>query len=922
MKRSVKLDPWFSEQPEKAFLSDLTSPYHACAPAGFGPRPLEDGETDVSGLYLSGEFPDPNGLLETMYSDFRRFLDLCGIAGDRFPVILRKAQMPCFEAYSVTVTESEAVLSADDTEGIRRGLVWIEDELRRREGPYLPASTVERKPWLRSRITRCFFSPINRPPKYGDELTDDIDYYPEEYLNRLAHDGANGVWIYTRFSDLVTSSFLPDYGKGSGPRIDKLNRVIAKCARYGIRVYVFAIEPVALTPEQSARMPMVDGGSSYDGKRLFCVNTPEGRAFCEEAGEKLFTLCPDLGGYISITYGERATSCVSAFHALEGIDLEGSRTEMTCPRCRNLTPGQALANAAAALRAGIRKVNPNAEIVSWTYGHRFFPHDDVRDYVRRAPDDVMLMQNFEEMGYAEQLGRTRLGVDYWLSYAGPAPLFTATAEEAQKCGKHMFMKTQVCCSHELATLPYIPVPGLIFEKYKAGRSLGVEGVMQCWYFGNYPSLMSKAAGELAFADDFDDKHAFLRRLAGITWGNSRAEAAAQAWEAFEQGYANYPLNIMFSYYGPMHDGPVWQLQLEPKNFSLPRSWQTLDPTDGDRIGECMLKGHTPEEMLTLATRMNRYWKKGLRILSDLPADDPIRKQEKSVAEACGILLESGRNILEFYSLRDRVAWDDKPGEYLAAMESIVRIEQSLSRRLCALCEADGRLGYHSEGEGFKFFPEKLRARIEQLETLVNTEFPAVRARIAAGQPPLPYYLGLEPDSKVYRIGHDGIENAAWEPVGENAFLRSSFDDVIEDAGTVTGNGRTFRAAFDSDSITLELRSDTEDEWVISPEFRLFYPDVPVHISRDGHATLGSSDVLYYNLVGGMVRQELEKWHVERLGDGVLRVTISRRNAGWEKDRPFKLRLQNGDALWCSEKDPVYTLGKNTVSPLEHGWLIP
>ncbi len=29
----------------------------------------------------------------------------------------------------------------------------------------------DREPWMKTRITRCFFSPINRPPKNGDELS-------------------------------------------------------------------------------------------------------------------------------------------------------------------------------------------------------------------------------------------------------------------------------------------------------------------------------------------------------------------------------------------------------------------------------------------------------------------------------------------------------------------------------------------------------------------------------------------------------------------------------------------------------------------------------------------------------------------------------------------------------------------------------
>ena len=44
-------------------------------------------------------------------------------------------------------------------------------------------------PWLENRISRCFFSPIKRPPFNRDELKDDIDYYPTNYLERLRREG-------------------------------------------------------------------------------------------------------------------------------------------------------------------------------------------------------------------------------------------------------------------------------------------------------------------------------------------------------------------------------------------------------------------------------------------------------------------------------------------------------------------------------------------------------------------------------------------------------------------------------------------------------------------------------------------------------------------------------------------------------------
>ncbi len=903
MKRTVKTDPYFYDQPEKEFLGDLMSPVHRECPPSFGTTERRAGEACVSGMYIESSFPDGEGLLETSFADFRRFLDVYKMAGDKYPLTVLCGETPCFEAWRLDVGESGAVITAADTEGVRRALVAIEGMLQSREGAYLPVGVREEQPRMKTRITRCFFSPINRPPKYGDELSDGIDYYPEEYLNRLMHDGVNGVWIYTRFSDLVPSSYLSEYGKGREARLEKLRAVCRKCARYGIRPYIFAIEPTSLTSEQMERLgDEVDGGEAYNKNRHFCVNSEKGRAFVAEAGKRLFESCPDLGGFISITYGERPTSCVSAYGEIPDIGLH---TKMTCPRCRDLSPGQALANVVSVLCEGIHMANPNADVISWTYGHRMWTHDAVREYVRLSPDGAVLMQNFEEMGYASQLGKMRQGVDYWLSYAGPSRLFRATAEEAQRCGKTMFMKTQVCSSHEVATVPYVPVPGLLFDKYREAYKLGVTGVMQCWYFGNYPSMMSRAALELAFLSDFSDKRSFLEHLAGIYWGESRRAVIADAWEAFEDGYKNYPLNIMFSYYGPMHDGPVWELALKPKNFSLPRTWQTLDPTDGDRIHECLMTGHTLDEAITLCTAMSEKWEKGLEIMRSVVAESENEREQVRVAEALGILFASGTDILKFYRLRDLLGYGEGDlKEILAEMRRVVEREIVRSLKLSELCEADKRLGYHSEGEGYKFFPKKLMHRADMLRKLLETEFPEVEARIKNGQAPLAYYAGEEIDTWGYSLIFGDIENARWEKVGENS---------------------AFRASYDREDLILEWRASKGVNAVFDPEFEIMKPALPAQINADGEMTFADTTFIYYSLFGERAENHKAVWNIEKLpaSEGILmRARLSRREIGWESDRPFKMRIEIGGELWCSEEEPVRHLGKRNLSPGDFGWLIP
>ncbi len=918
MRRTVLTDPYFTIQPELTFIDALKKPLHEAAPDYYGQRAIAPGEVDVHGLYIKKAFEnDPEQLLNTIYEDFDLFLKVYGIGGSQFPIYLEIGETACFEAYTIEVTEEKIVITAKDTEGIRRALVYLEDELRRAENAYLMPGITRKKPSVRSRITRCFFSPINRPPKYGDELSDDIDYYPEAYLNRLMHEGSNGVWIYTRFSDILPSEIIPEYGIGYEKRMAKLNRVIEKCRRYGIGVYVFAIEPVALTPELAKKHPEIVGGDvGYNGNPLFCCESEKGKAYCYEAGKKLCELYPKLRGFISITYGERPTSCASVISGKEEFDEP--MVHSTCPRCKSKKPGEILANALEALRSGAREVNPEFETVSWTYGHRQWGLDDIRDYVDVAPSDVILMQNFEDAGFEAQLGKQRISTDYWLSYPGPSEMFAETAKRALEKNKTIYAKMQVCCSHEIATVPYVPVPGIVFDKYKGAAECGVRGVMQCWYFGNYPSLMSKAANEASFLENFENKDAFLEHIAGIYFGKTRAKAVAAAWKLFESGYRNYPLNIMFSYYGPMHDSVVWQLSLLPKNFAPARTWQLVDPMDGDRICDALCSAHTLKEARILCARMAQDWSAGVKLLADMESAHAEEAEQLAVARAIGLLFEGGNRILEFYQLRDDLGRGIGDAEViLARMREIVEAEIENSAAMLPLCNACASLGYHSEAEGFKFFPEKLENRIEQLKALLKTEFPIVEARLSEGKSALAYYDGEEayPGLKRYRMPQGKLEAAPWEAIGESGKHK-------------------FRMAYEGEKLYLELLSTDENAQIlVCPEYRLFTAEPQLRFNKNGFMHLNYNDYLYWQITHERKKEILEKYrNMEVLCDAGmhLKFELDIDELGLDKIRPMKMKFEVNDSeMWCvSDREvradlmPPSTLGKNKVVIEEYGWILP
>ncbi len=692
-------------------------------------EPREDEADFRKGLDFRAEFPDPEKLLVTAAEEMLRFLQEAGIfAPGATPIITRKAENLEGESFRIIVARDKIMIEAGDTEGIRRGVYYLEDLLAGSRAPFLKLGETCRTPWLKNRISRCFFGPIKRPPFNRDELMDEIDYYPEEYLNRLAREGVNGLWLTIVFREICTTSFYPR-DPNAEKRLAKLRRSVWKCRRYGIKIWVFCIEPFHWGPGNPCPEghPELKGPLAYTGMPSFCPNSDAARKYLYECTNSLFSAVPNLGGLITISHGERPTSCLSTLGVYE-------HRENPCGDRCSLSIGEILSKVLQPMADGMHAANPKAELISWLY----MPYrDQLSGWIYEMPEkltkDVILAFNFESGCSKEQLGKVRNGGDYWLSCVGPSDRFGRMAAAARgRC--EMAAKLQVCCSHEVATVPFLPVPGLIWRKYREMKKLGVKHVIQCWYFGNYPGLMNRAAGHLAFEDFTRPEKEFLEELAFSEWG-AHAKDMAEIWNAFAEAYSNYPLDIQFQYYGPMHDGPVWPLHLKQVMRQLPRTWKPDSEPAGDAVGECMFNHELPETVL-LTRKIADGWHKGMEKFNTFSheyLDRPERMLDASLYEALDIQFRSGANILEFYLYRNRLL-DSPPyaEEILKRLESIVNEEIKNSLRLAELCEADSRLGYHSEAEVYKYFPEKLRWRADVLKEILAEDFAECRIKLKEG----------------------------------------------------------------------------------------------------------------------------------------------------------------------------------------------
>ena len=138
-------------------------------------RGANGGELHISGgLRIADEYGIGKNL-ETAISELKSFFADAGLPENgKVPLKLSRGKVAGRESYRLRVGKSGAELAAEDDEGMRRGIYYLENLMASQDGAFLPLGETERKPWLKNRISRCFFGPIKRPPFNRDELLERV----------------------------------------------------------------------------------------------------------------------------------------------------------------------------------------------------------------------------------------------------------------------------------------------------------------------------------------------------------------------------------------------------------------------------------------------------------------------------------------------------------------------------------------------------------------------------------------------------------------------------------------------------------------------------------------------------------------------------------------------------------------------------
>ena len=610
----------------------------------------------------------------------------------------------------------EPVVYRKPDDRVRKRAAYIKSIVQRSFGPEI---TSEAEP--RFEFVRRFSLPPatvrypNKPQKglrliysyfgvTGDPLLDaGFDPYPDGLLARYAELGINGVWLHIVLRQLAPGGDdFPEFGSGHDVRLANLRDLVERAAGYGIGVYLYINEPRSMPASFFTERPDMAGVREGDHIAM-CTSDPRVRRWMSDALTHVFTEVPGLGGVFTISGSENLTHCGSHYNRSD------------CRRCADRTEAEIVAELHEAIKMGVHRAHPEAEVIAWDWGWN--QHRDGAEIVTVLPDGVWLMSVSEWALPIERGGVKSVVGEYALCAVGPGPRAARHWKVARDRGLKTMAKVQFGTAWELSTLPYLPVLDLVAEHCANLARAKVDGMFLSWALGGYPSLNFQVAGR--FAEDPDASvEEVLDSVAVDYYGPEAAGAARKAWTAFSDAFREFPYSIEVLYKGPQQLGPANPLYSEPTGYEATMVGIPYDDLESWR-------GPYPAEVLAEQfEKVATGWSDGLAHLEDVVGlADPDRRasacEDLGIARAAQIHFASVAGQIRFILARDAVRGGDLSQadlkEKRAEMIHILDEEIEAAHQLFSLTEQDSRIGYATENQ-YVYLP------LDLVEKVVNCEY--------------------------------------------------------------------------------------------------------------------------------------------------------------------------------------------------------
>jgi hypothetical protein len=393
------------------------------------------------------------------------------------------------------------------------------------------------------------------------------------------------------------------------------------------------------------------------------------------------------------------------------------------------------------LKRVIRKHNPQADIVFWTYNWGWAPEEARLALIRSLPKDITLQVTFEMFEPIRRHGVTNVAVDYTLSLAGPGAYFRSEAEEARKSGLKLYtMSNTAGLTWDFGVIPYEPMPFQWMRRYEAllrsKESTGLSGLMESHHYGFWPSFISDLAKHAfwrseaspAMAQEALDSASpsengcllappdisladMCKALACRDYGRDAAPLVIETWKRWSEAITHYvPTNE--DQYGPFRIGPSFPLLFQHK-IVLPASWHAMfgsrivhidyKPSDYKvrEIGYQSLGPSRIDTEIIGLERMEALLEDGLASLREAIGQMPATKREAGealwrIGRFMRLSARTAIHLKRWWKLKTRVFSEADPnvtGALLYEMERLARAEIANAAAAIPLVEADSRLGW-------------------------------------------------------------------------------------------------------------------------------------------------------------------------------------------------------------------------------------
>jgi hypothetical protein len=662
------------------------------------------------------------------------------------------------ETHQLTVTSEQVTVTGAGPQGVLQGCMRLVKLMRERGAAILPSGEERRSPLFKHRIHRSPLSPFYKEEMSGsyadpfnaEWIAPGMSYpgwtesdagpdmfYHENMLLRLAEHGFNGIWIRGSFRHFARVSVFPEFGTESDLILSRLQKVAQRAARYGIQVFLYLNEPLGMSASDEffTKYPQCAGAPSrFEPMVNLCSSSSEVKIYLRESAEYIFRQVPELAGFVMITASEYPSHCWCRSKYSPDDEQAASGEVQACPRCRERTPHETVAEVVDLIRQGAQAVKPEAEIIAWNWSWAMWEPDPQAGVLEALPPEVIVMGDYERGEPTEARGFAYTNDEYNLKVVGPSQRFRGVADFQLSRGRPVYARIQIGTTHENPVVPYLPVAQKIAQKYHTMHETGVSALMTCWNFGNMPSLGTEIAGEFSFGPQATVDEGLLA-IASRHFGQAVAADVVQAWQLMSEAHDNFPGSIPVMYTGPISRGPAFYLLFDQVNKPFPHSWLFVKDVEGDQFGWASPFG--PEKVLECFRAEVEGGEKALGVLKEalgkVTGEDRRRLvKETGLMEFHLVQTECAANVTEFLLLRNAYYEASDPAEKIRLLDQIEKIchdERATAQRALPLLAADARLGWHGEAYGYMISPELIAEKLARLEALIEERLPAERARL-------------------------------------------------------------------------------------------------------------------------------------------------------------------------------------------------